>query len=223
MSSTLDWQCLTARDLPWDELEARQQACIAAVRENPRRAFLLLSEPRPTFTGGRSAGEAGLVWDGARRQNEGVDRQTVDRGGQWTYHGPGQLLLYPIVSLPALGWRKRDVVPFLDTVRGGAVRFLNALGVKAETPPNSKEQPYGIYVEGRKLASFGISLHGGICAHGLALYVKPQSHFFAGIVPCGVPSQPIVSLAELGVDIDWPNAAAALADAVKNSFQEHRT
>jgi len=214
---------ILARNLSWDDLESRQQQCVAAVRDNPRRAFLLVSEPLPTFTGGRSAMPSGLLWDAARREREGVSARAVDRGGQWTYHGPGQILVYPIVSLPALGWRKRDVVRLLDTVRGGVLAFLEELGVSAEAPPDSDARPFGVYVDGSKLVSFGISLHGGICANGLALYCRPQSVFFSGIVPCGVACQPIVSLAELGVTIDWESAASRLAEAVKKSFQEPRT
>lgn len=219
MSLNPDWNLIVLRDVCWAELEKRQAECVAAVRENTQRAFLLLSEPRATFTGGRSANESGLQWDQTRRQQEGVDVQTVDRGGRWTFHGPGQILLYPIVSLPALGLHKRDVVPFLDALRGGVMDFLRDVGVAgAAAPENSCDKPFGVYVGDRKLVSFGISLHEGICAHGLALYAEPQTRFFEGIVPCGVPNQKVTSLVELGLRLDWEEAATRVAAAVKKRF-----
>jgi lipoyl(octanoyl) transferase len=87
----------------------------------------------------------------------------------------------------------------------------------------SPDTPLGLYRDGRKLAAFGISLHHGISAHGVAVYLEPQLAWFEGIHPCGVPGAKPISLAELGVSLPWNVAAERLAASLKNSFQAPRT
>jgi lipoyl(octanoyl) transferase len=211
------------RDIPWSELENRQTARIESVRRDPNRGFLLFSEPQPTFTAGLSAAAADLLWTEPTRERERTEVHAVSRAGKWTFHGPGQLLLYPIVFLPSLGLNKRAAGAFLENLRGSVVHLLRGYGIDAQAPPHSSLTPFGVYARGRKLASFGISLRGGICAHGLALYLSEQHRYFAGIHPCGVPAAPVTSVQEQGVDLGWDRASRELAELVKKGFQENRT
>jgi lipoate-protein ligase B len=210
------------RGIAWTELECFQADLARRVASDPSRAFLLLSEPQPTFTAGLSARPADLIWPDEARAREGVAVARIDRAGQWTYHGPGQLLVYPIVFLPAIGLNRRAARLFLDTLRAAAQAWLSRLPIPVEAPPHSGRLPYGLYAGGRKLVSFGISLRGGISTHGMALYLADQRRFFAGIHPCGVPGAVPISVEEVGGRWEWEDAGRDLATLVKKGFQELR-
>jgi len=128
----------------------------------------------------------------------------IDRGGQVTYHGPGQLVVYPLIDLRRSGLGVRDLVTALErSVIGLAAEY----GVVAEARRNAP----GVYVEGRKLASVGIRIRRGASYHGLAMNVSLDLEPFARINPCGYEGLQMTQLADIG----GPGSVGAAADALE--------
>ncbi len=217
----VQWITETLRDVPFAELEALQQSKRAALLDTPDEGIFLVSEPKATYTAGRAADPKGLLWTESAAKAQGVDLFKVSRGGQWTFHGPGQVVVYPLVALRSLGYPTKGVRRFLGELRAGVVDFLTELGVPADAEDEART--FGVYSGGAKLVSFGISVERGISAHGLALYLKDQNQAFQGIHPCGVPGERLASLEECGVSLDWEDAATRLVSHLKNRFSPLKT
>lgn len=115
----------------------------------------------------------------------------TDRGGDVTYHGPGQLVVYPVVRLA----EPRAVRPYVTAVEEAVVRTAASYGVTALSDPRRP----GVWVGDDKLAAVGVRVRGGVATHGLALNVAPDLADFGGIVPCGIADGGVTSLAALGV------------------------
>lgn len=193
--------------VPYAEALDLQQRCVEARRRGGASDTLLLLEHPPVITLGRSARPENLLASEDALAARGIEVHRIARGGDVTYHGPGQLVGYPIVDLAARG--ERDVVAFLRAIEGALMEALAELGVAAcripgltgtfaAAPPG--EPP-------RKLASIGIGLRGWVTYHGFALNVDLDLTAFGAIVPCGLHQVEMTSLArELG-----PRAPADLA------------
>ncbi|HEU0225484.1 MAG TPA: lipoyl(octanoyl) transferase LipB [Steroidobacteraceae bacterium] len=128
----------------------------------------------------------------------------IDRGGQVTYHGPGQLVVYPLVDLRRAGLGVRDLVVALESA---VVALAGAHGIEAA---GRRDAP-GVYVRGRKLASIGLRIRRGCSYHGLALNVDMDLEPFSRINPCGMAGLAMTQLSELGTALDLSSAATALA------------
>jgi lipoyl(octanoyl) transferase len=150
---------------------------------------LWLLEHPPVFTLGMAA-DPGHVLDAGE-----IPLVQTDRGGQVTYHGPGQLVAYLLLDLRRHGLTVRGLVTLLEQV---VIDLVGAQGVQAE----SRRDAPGVYVQGRKLASLGLRVRRGASYHGLALNVDLDLSPFARINPCGMRGLPVTSLKELG--IGWP-------------------
>jgi lipoate-protein ligase B len=208
------WEKLVCRDVSWNDLCRLEDSLVAQVEASRAKRFLLVSEPRPVYTAGRHADPAGLLCSRSTLEREGIDVAVAPRGGQWTYHGPGQVLLYPIVALETLGLGSRSVRTYADRFRRAVVTVLRATGVDAV----SGDKPYGVYLGDAKLASFGLAFRRGIAAHGVAVYLTDQRAAFRRIHPCGVPDAPVTSVAEVVARTDWRTFADGLAEAVAREF-----
>jgi lipoyl(octanoyl) transferase len=127
----------------------------------------------------------------------------IDRGGQVTYHGPGQLVVYPLLDLRRLGLGVRDLVCALENA---LVALVAEFGI---TAAGRRDAP-GVYVEGAKLASIGLRIRRGCCYHGLALNVAMELEPFARINPCGYAGLKVVDLAGFGVQLTPEQAARRL-------------
>jgi lipoyl(octanoyl) transferase len=174
---------------------------------------LLLVEHPPVITLGRSARPENLLTDEASLGARGVEVHRVARGGDVTYHGPGQLVGYPIVDLAARG--ERDVVAFLRAIEAALGEALTGLGVASRTIPGMT----GVFAATppleppRKLASIGIGVRGWVTCHGFALNVDLDPEDFRDIVPCGLSSVEMSSVArELG-----PAAPADLPERARRA------
>ena len=163
---------------------ARAWAWQEALREQRRAGALsdtvLLVEHPPTYTGGRATLPEHLL-------REGLDVVPIDRGGGVTYHGPGQLVVYPIVDLRARG---RDVHRYLRDLEAVLLATLAAYGLIGE----ARAGLTGVWVEDRKVASIGIHVRHWITSHGLALNIATDLDNFAAIRPCGLSSERMVSM-----------------------------
>lgn len=186
----------------WDlqnELAAR-----VALGRNP--ATLLLVEHPHTFTFGRRGQAANLLWDEAELARRGIAVHWVDRGGDVTYHGPGQLVGYPIFRLDGndhVGYiRKLEQAIILALARlglvTGQVAGLSGVWVQAELASRCPRCLPAQRGKPAKIAAIGVKVDAGnITRHGFAINVDPQMEYFDGIIPCGIADHPTVSMAEL--------------------------
>lgn len=208
------WDTCTYRGIEWDALEAVQGRAFDSVKQGALDGLLICSEPSATFTYGLSAKPTDLYWTDS--ESRGIAVRPVSRGGQWTFHGPGQIVIYPIVALERFGLSRRAAYHFARLMQESVLSYLSA--VISDVEPG--DRPLGIYSKGRKLVSFGFGIREGITMHGLALYFQPQNSYFQGITPCGVIGQPMVSLKELGWPKDWETTADELSQRIKTSFNQ---
>jgi lipoyl(octanoyl) transferase len=183
----LEW-CFLGR-VPYDHGVRLQ----AAVRDELRRGNgperLLLLEHPPVYTLGRNADGADVVADPRWLAGHGISVHESDRGGQATYHGPGQLVGYPILDLSP---DRRDVRRYVVDLCAVLVATLAELGVAATARP----APHiGVWIGEAKIASLGVHLSRWITTHGFALNVAPDLMHFAGLVSCGLPGVAVTSIA----------------------------
>jgi lipoate-protein ligase B len=182
---------LTEYQRAWD-LQNRLAAEIARGERPP--ALLLLEHPH-TYTFGRRGQAQNLLWDEQKRAEMGVTVHWVDRGGDVTYHGPGQLVGYPLLRLEGL-----DHVGYVRSLEKMLIAALARLGL-AGLQVSGKT---GVWVQAEKLpkpakiAAIGVKVDAqNITRHGFALNVNPQMEYFSGILPCGLAGDPVTSLAEI--------------------------
>jgi len=162
-------------------------------------------EHPPVFTQGLNGRPEHLLGTGD------IPVVAIDRGGQVTYHGPGQLVVYPLLDLRRLHTGVRELVVRLESaVAALAARHGIAAGGRRDAP--------GVYVEGRKLASLGLRIRRGSSFHGLALNVDMDLEPFRRINPCGYAGLEMTQLADLGVRIDVREAALQLAPLICREF-----
>jgi lipoyl(octanoyl) transferase len=167
---------------------------------------LLLLEHFPVYTIGRGGDEANLLASRDRLRELGAEFVRVDRGGDITFHGPGQLVAYPIVELRD----PLDLRRYVRTLEAAIVTTAHRFGVSA----NRVDGLTGVWVEGhRKLAAIGVRVKRGVTTHGLALNVNTDLRWFSEMVPCGIPDKDVTSLArELGHPVEMEAVEATLAD-----------
>lgn len=159
------------------------------VRDGTGPERLLLLEHPPVYTLGRNAGDGEITADAGWLASRGIAVHESDRGGQATYHGPGQLVGYPILNLSP---DRRDVRRYVADLCEVLVRTLADFGVGAAPRPSPH---VGVWVGEEKIASLGVHLSRWITTHGFALNVTTDVSAFAGIVPCGLPGISLTSIA----------------------------
>ena len=169
---------------------------------------LLLLEHEPVFTLGRNADAADVLLDEERRRALGIELFESDRGGKATYHGPGQLVGYPILNLDP---DRRDVKAYVTDLEEALIRTLASLGIAAARSPR-KDRVTSVWVGNDKIAAIGVHISRWITTHGFALNVtnEPLAHF-GGIVPCGITDGGVTSIERvLGRAPSLQEIAAAL-------------
>ena len=161
-----------------------------AIEQGRATSALLLLEHSPVFTLGRKSSPENLLRPASELAKLGIDVCETDRGGDVTYHGPGQLVAYPILDLnqwkPSVGWYLRSLEEVL-------MNLLAGYGLQGER----LEGLTGVWVDGAKVAAIGIAIHQWVTYHGIALNVAPNMDHWRFIVPCGIPDKPVTSLAQL--------------------------
>ena len=175
------------------EAQAAQLAEVLASREarTPEPGRLLLVEHDPVVTvGRREAGFANLAVSREALAARGVGLVHSDRGGDITYHGPGQLVAYPILDLNVLNLGLHDYMRLLE---GAVIAALARFGVAGERDPAAP----GVWVSGAKVCAMGVRVRRWISMHGLALNVTTDLSHFDLIVPCGLAGRGVTSLARL--------------------------
>ena len=164
---------------------------------------LLLLEHPHVITMGRNGHAENLLADGDILSRAGIAFYPTDRGGDVTYHGPGQLVGYPILDLR--DW-KRDVGAYVRAVEETIITTLAEYGIQAGRIPKLT----GVWVADRKIAAIGVHLSRWVTSHGFALNVSTDLSYFQYIVPCGL-TRPVTSMAALGVRASLEEVGAKLA------------
>lgn len=166
---------------------------------------LLLLEHDPVYTLGRGANEADLCCADERL---GVPVFRVGRGGGVTFHGPGQLVAYPILTLPKAG---RDVHRYVHNLEDVLIAVCAEFSVAARRHPDE----IGVWVEGRKIASIGVGVRRWTTLHGVSLNVSTDLAFFSAVVPCRTPGLPMTSLQQ---ELGWAPSMATVEEVFVDCF-----
>lgn len=200
---------------PYPDALAAMEARVAAIRAGAASECVWLVEHPPTYTAGTSA-----------RPGDLLERRfpvfAAGRGGQWTYHGPGQRTAYVMLDLtrPHGAVPPRDLRAFVHALEDWMIRALARFGVRGER----RRGRVGIWVArggGReeKIAAIGVRVTRWVTWHGAALNLDPDLDHFAGIVPCGIAEHGVTSLRALGVTAGMAQLDAALRDAWAEVFE----
>ncbi|MDH5389288.1 MAG: lipoyl(octanoyl) transferase LipB [Gammaproteobacteria bacterium] len=173
--------------------------------KNTEDQIWLLQHPK-IFTLGKAGKQEHLLNTG------NIPVVKVDRGGQVTYHAPGQLVVYLLLDLNRLGIGVRELVTCLENA---LINTLSEYGISAK----SKREAPGVYVEGRKIAALGLRVRRGYCFHGLALNVGMDLEPFARINPCGYEGLEITQITDLADDVDFDLVGQCLLSHLKQQLK----
>ena len=171
---------------------------------------VLLLEHSHVYTLGRRGRRSDVLAGQDELRSLGVEVHETDRGGEVTYHGPGQLVCYPIVDLRPIGGPLR----FVCALQAAAVEVLGGYGIDA----SCEGRPTGIWVGDAKIGAIGLHVSRGVSTHGLALNVDPDLAHFDRIVPCGMPGVRVTSMAREGMDAGVRDVARALGTALARAL-----
>jgi lipoyl(octanoyl) transferase len=198
------------------EAWSRQDEYVAWRIAGEIRDTLVFTEHFPVFTVGlRGGADAHLLWQADRLAREGIEVVKTNRGGDITYHGPGQIVGYPIVSLAM----HKDLHAYLRFLEQVMINSLGALGLAA----SRREGKTGIWLGPRKIAAIGVAVRRWVAYHGFALNVNTDLAPFNGIIPCGISAADgtVTSMAkELGHPIDETEVKHVLAREFQILFSD---
>ena len=198
---------------PYREAWDLQADLVAALRDGTASDTLLLLEHPHVFTMGKAASADHLLWDDAQRARRDVEVVWSDRGGEATYHGPGQLVGYPVLDLARFGL---TIPHYLEKLEESLIDYLHDLGV--ESQPGERGLT-GVWSGGEKVAAIGIKLNRSIVSHGFALNLTTDLGYFDGIVPCGhADKRPTSVEAITGKKMDTAAAAHDYAEHFARVF-----
>jgi lipoate-protein ligase B len=172
---------------------------------------LIITEHEPVVTMGRASSKDNLLVSQEELSNRGIDFYKIERGGDITFHGPGQIVAYPILDLTNRG---RDLHRYLRDLEHVIIETLLEFKIKATT----KKGLTGVWVSNHKLAAIGVAVSRWISYHGMALNVNTDLDYFNHINPCGITQFPVGSISSiLGKKADIEKAAKLLS----NNFAEY--
>ncbi|MBK7779882.1 MAG: lipoyl(octanoyl) transferase LipB [Anaerolineae bacterium] len=205
------WSWLGRR--PYAQVWGWQRQLAAELAEGRGADRLLLCEHDPVITLGRRASAADILVDAGELARRGITSQTVERGGAATYHGPGQLVIYPILDLRR---HRKDVRWLSGTLAAAAQDCLAFFGIASEVREGAAT---GVWTAGGKVAALGLRVERWICYHGLALNVSTDLSAFGLIVPCALPLATVDSIAaRLGKAPPMAEVRAAFLNAFAARF-----
>ena len=203
--------CLLDRGpLSYAEVDGVQREIHAAVAQGEKPDTLVVWQAKDVYTAGRRTRPEDVP-------DPSVPVVEVDRGGSVTYHGPGQVIVYPIVRVRL----PKDVVAFVRAVETAVIEALSTFGMRGEQIAGRS----GVWVGGEKICAVGLKFASDTTMHGLALNVATDVSKFFRVNPCGITDAGVTSMERQGVDASLEEAAAALTSALVKrlaSFQQER-
>lgn len=193
----------------------KQKAYVQQRLAGDRDDTLIFTEHNPVYTTGlRKGAETNLIWDSNELSEKGIALHKTNRGGDITYHGPGQLTVYPIIHLEKL----KDLHKFLNLTE----ELLISVGTHFGLETSRREGKTGIWIEDRKIAAIGVAVKSWVTYHGFALNVSTNLSHFSGIVPCGITDGTVTSLEkELGFHVEMDEVKDIVAQSFKKVFQPY--
>lgn len=206
-----------------------QRSLLDRRKSNEISDSLLLLEHPHVVTLGRRADDSHLVTPRENLQNAGVAIFETDRGGEATYHGPGQLIGYPIIDVRVA---KLGPVTYVRMLEKSIIETLNEYGIDAhlvdgetgvwvDGVPDEKRDPER-NPEGKKIAAIGVRISGGVTMHGFALNVSTDLSYFRHIIPCGMPDLPFTSIElESGKPAEVQQTAGLIAEKLTTNLERH--
>tara|TARA_B100001964_G_scaffold52208_1_gene59062 strand:+ start:123 stop:839 length:717 start_codon:yes stop_codon:yes gene_type:complete len=211
MIAGLEWQT-SSEPVDYETAHAAMEARVTSIHDGNQPELLWFLEHPPLYTAGTSARAEDLL------EPERFPVHKVGRGGQYTYHGPGQRVVYTMLDLKN---RESDVRKFVRDLEAWVIDSLAEFGVSGER----REDRVGIWVDlenGRekKIAAIGIRVRHWITFHGIAINVNPELEHFSGIVPCGIAEHGVTSLHDLGIDCTMADVDAILKATFIQKFTE---
>ena len=198
---------------PYEETVSAMAAHAAAIRNGGAGEEVWLLEHHSVLTGGTSSRPEDLMNPG------GIPVHRTGRGGQWTWHGPGQRVAYVMLDLQR---RQPDVRAYVHALEGWIIDVLASFGIDGQR----RDGHPGIWVDGDgrmdKVAAIGVRISRWVTWHGIAVNLDPSMDGFRAIIPCGVRDGGVTSLRRLGLDIDMAALDAVLTDSFAAHFPEPR-
>ncbi|MEO8028923.1 MAG: lipoyl(octanoyl) transferase LipB [Bryobacteraceae bacterium] len=194
----------------WADAWELQQDLVARRKRGEIQDQLLIVEHPHVVTMGRNGHGENLLASPELLAKTGIDFHATNRGGDVTYHGPGQVVGYPILDLRP--W-KRDVVAYVRAVEQVLIEALAEFGIAGEPDP----QATGVWVDGRKVAAIGIHISRWVTSHGFALNLDTDLRYFEYIVPCGL-KKPVTSMRALGSNASRAEVITAISAAAGRVF-----
>jgi len=202
-----EWK-ISDQPVPYPEALAAMEARAAAIADGTAGEQVWLLEHPPIYTAGTSANDADLL-------DARFPVYRTGRGGQFTYHGPGQRVGYVMLDLKT---RTPDVRAYVRDLEQWLIEALAQFNVKGER----REGRVGIWVQRGmredKIAALGVRIKRWVTLHGVALNVEPDLSHFSGIVPCGVTAHGVTSLADLGIQVSMADVDVALMQSFRKIF-----
>lgn len=207
------WLMIDIPRMDYEKALDLQHALVdAKYRGGAKHNLVLMLEHPPVFTFGRRGGREFLLKDDAFLRAHGITSFQVERGGLVTYHGPGQLVIYPIINLRETGWGVMDLVQALEDM---VIRLTADWGIYCERNPLNR----GVWVGNRKLASIGLAIRHWITFHGMSININPSLEPFTWMHPCGLAGIQATSMArELGYDVSMVKVREAVKAHLKTAW-----
>lgn len=205
--------------MEYDLAHELQLKVLEAVQAGKLEDTLLLVEHPPVITMGRNAVEGNVLFSEAYLAEQGIALRTIERGGDATYHGPGQLVGYPIFDLKAR--HGRSIKTFVDRLEAVFIDYLRELGLPGDRNPVNA----GVWLGDSKITAIGLAVKRGVTFHGFAFNVNTNLAHYQYIVPCGLVGKSVTSLEQaLGrpADFEAVRAQIALAFVKHYSFESAR-
>jgi lipoate-protein ligase B len=198
---------------PYREAWDMQAELVSAVREGHEPGTLLLLEHPHVFTMGKAAKPDHLLWDEGEQARREVEVIWSDRGGEATYHGPGQLVGYPVLDLVKFGL---SIPQYIERLERSLIDYMHELGIDSQP---GEAGLTGVWTNGEKLAAIGIKLNRSIVSHGFALNLTTDLAYFDGIIPCGHADLRPTSVKSItGEQVTTESAAGAYAEHFSDVF-----
>ncbi len=193
---------------PYPDSVAEQERMVAERLNGSRGNTLIFTEHPPVYTLGTSASESDVLTRSI--DGEMIEVCETGRGGETTYHGPGQLVCYLIADIS----KEQDLHRHVWRLEEMVICTLAVFGIKA----GRNERGIGVWVGDRKVAAVGVRCRKWVTYHGIALNIDPNMKHFDGIVTCGMADRPVVSLAELGVQVSRKEVEETIANVAEALF-----
>lgn len=196
----------------YDEAWELQKNLFEDVTKNRKQNYFILTEHLPVITLGKSSDKKNIISDSQILKSNNIDVVEIDRGGDVTFHGPGQLVGYPIINLNNFN---KDIHWYLRSIEEVIIVTLNYFGISAERIKGLT----GVWVNNQKICAIGVKVTRWVTMHGFALNVSTQLDYFGHIIPCGINDKSVTSLEKI-VDeqISMEKVKKILCDSFKTVF-----